>query len=111
MMLENDPLTYYILDEDKQVQSVKLGEYKNWLEHHIRDSRIAKDLVNGKVVSTVFLLSTLDDDHFETKTFHDAGNGKLGRDVAELWAFDRYETYEDAMRGHERIVERVKGES
>ena len=108
-MLQSDILHYYILDENNEVQSVGVDEYTEWLER-VGEApvRIAWDVVNGKLVSTVFLRATVNEDHFETQVFDDAGNGKLGMVVTSLGTFDRYKTYEEAKRGHERIVERVK---
>lgn len=107
----------YILDENKQVQAVGFLESVTYRRNNPEATRVARDVVNNRVVSTIFLwvdaARSLHEPpvYFETKTFHLRGDGKIGRQAKGELLEDRYSTYEEAEQGHKEIVGRVKGES
>ncbi len=95
---------HYIL-EDKKIKEVDLMTWAKWFETSL-DRRIAySDISNGWSVSTVFL--GLDHSFgegapilFETMVFD--SNTELDGEPF------RYSTYEEAEKGHEDIVAKVK---
>lgn len=97
-----------ILDKNKNVVD---GTPEQVEEFHsdINNSRVGRDIINGKLISTVFLGS----DHgihraeiwFETMVF-DAESGKInyGNDLES----ERYYSYEEAVEGHKRLCEKYR---
>ena len=91
----------YILDENHvPVECPDLMEWAKWFE--AGDRKVAKDMIGDSEVSTVFLGL----DHqwgdgppmiFETMVF----GGPLGQDQ------DRYSTWDDAIKGHKNMIEKV----
>lgn len=92
---------YYILDGHK---AVPCNDYFKWGEwHRTADRKVKREMVGESDVSTVFL--GLDHSYgdgppvlFETLVF----DGPLDMEM------DRYETWEEAEKGHAAMVERVK---
>jgi len=91
----------YAILQDGNLVSVTLEEWARWIEGN--HNQVAWAEVGEVKVSTVFLGldyglggSPL---WFETLVF----GGTLDREI------ERYETLEEAMEGHERMVARVKG--
>src|SRR3982751_5760752 len=95
----------YILDENKNaIRCDDLIEWARNFEH--LDKRVGIDRVNGKRISTVFLGI----DHsfgsndgpllFETMVFKDNGYDDI--------YCERYKTYNEAVTGHNRVIELVK---
>lgn len=93
---------YYILIDGKVVETDRRTR-NHWFKD-FDNSRIAETYVGVVHISTVFLIV----DHgyygrplwFETKVF----GGTLDQEC------DRYETLEEAMHGHDRMVAKVKGQ-
>jgi len=93
----------YIL-KGKKVVAVDLMTWAKWIEKPVNKIIRQDVLVNGKFVSTVFLGI----DHnfgvgkpllFETMVFSEKGNF---RDLD----MDRYSTWDEASKGHEKMVKR-----
>lgn len=63
--------------------------------------QLRRDIINGKLVSTVFLGCSVDDEWFETVIFAD---NTLEQDLSS-W---KYKTYNEAIEGHETAIELVK---
>jgi hypothetical protein len=98
-----------MLDENHQVIRIRLSQAAEWEEWYkqVDNRRVGRDIVEGILVSTVFLCI----DHgfggepkwFETMLFK-------GEDLNESldeyqW---RYATWEEARKGHEAVVELVR---
>lgn len=93
----------YILEGKTPVPCDNLLEWGNWLE--TADRCVAKTRIGDIEISTVFLGL----DHrfsgdgkpllFETMVFGGEHDGEM----------DRYSTWEQAEKGHQKIVEKVKG--
>ena len=103
-------LGLYILDaEGNPVECPDVLAWRDWLQQHYLDRRIARDEIDGYRVLTVFLC--IDMEHvralglrsrmhlFETVVF-DPENKRVNRD----WASETYETREAALAGHARAV-------
>lgn len=93
---------FYIL-EDKTPKSVSMMEWAMWVEQDpLNHRRIAWDEIETMQVSTVFLGMNHGYNGqvllFETMVF---GEGEMS-DYQE-----RYETYDEALEGHARIVAQV----
>lgn len=94
---------YYILDKDKQVVPVDAKTWSDWFEK-IENRRVEKTVLpNGYEVSTVFLgldMSWGGTTHqlFETIVF------TSNIDRMEEKDMDRYSTWDQAVKGHERMV-------
>lgn len=78
-------------------------EWAKWFETANR--RVAEDVVNGYVVSTVFLgidfgMWTVDPMLFETMVFPENSWSEVGR--------AHYSSWESAELGHRRFVEEIK---
>lgn len=94
---------YAILDDNHNVVPVTIDEFVQWFSEH--DRTVALDeLPNGMLVSTVFL--GMNHDYtgtyplwFETMVFKDH-RSLLEEDM------DRYETWDEALEGHARMVAR-----
>ena len=84
----------YILDENGAPKEAGLSEWAMWFDMAGRD--IKKTQVGDIKISTVFI--GLDGELFETMVF----GGKLDEQM------ERYDTREEAIKGHEKMVERVK---
>lgn len=92
----------YVLDGKDVKECPSLLEWAEWFEN--ADRRVAKDTIDDCDVSTVFLGL----DHrfrdgppllFETMVF----GGDLDQEM------DRYSTWDEAVEGHAKMVQRVKG--
>lgn len=81
----------YILDENRNVKPVDLMVWSEWFGSN--DRRVRLDEVGGCVVSTVFV--GLERDIFETMVFDHPGE-----DVYQ----DRYNTWDEAVKGHEKAM-------
>jgi len=101
----------YILDAaGEPVEEPDVLKWGDWLNGG--DRRIARDeLPDGYVVSTVFLgidhgfggvLGDRAPILYETMVFNDCGS--LDQD----WAFDRYETRQQALEGHQAVLVELK---
>lgn len=98
---------FYILKEKEIIPIDDVDEWKKWYENS-KERFIKRDKINKKLISTIFLGL----DHncgwekdkrpllFETMIFHD-------HDLREEYC-ERYHTYDEALNGHERILEKVK---
>ena len=102
----------YIL-VDKEVHPVyNLIAWGRWMEDH--DRKVARTRIGNLIVSTVFL--GLDHSHgrgepllFETMCFRDKNRNPKSAVEDGDSPFDRYCTYEDALIGHNKIVESLGG--
>jgi hypothetical protein len=99
--------TKYILDEHKNVIPATLLEWAEYLESHHKERIVAKDKIDGHMVSTVFL--GLDHSNicnagkleiFETMIF--------GKNSGAEEYCDRYATWAEAEEGHRRAIQWVK---
>ena len=103
-------VNYAILTEDKKVQPVPLQEWAAFLEQKNPSNRVIKqEDVNGVYISTVFLGLNHGfgghDKWFETMVF------ARDREPTEDEYQKRYETYDEAIAGHELTKKMVeKGE-
>ena len=94
---------YAILDEDHQVVVIdSILHFADWFSTHDRTVAL-NELPNGIVVSTVILgiNHNLAGEHpqwFETMVFK--GNSLRDDDV------DRYATWEEAVEGHDKMIEK-----
>lgn len=97
----------YILDEnDNPIPEPDLIAWAEWIETY--DRTVEKTRIGDKLISTVFL-GILHDyvpeigwngwTLYETAIFYDNGNCDI---------IERYQTKEDALEGHARIVNSVK---
>lgn len=87
----------------KEPKSVDLIEYKEWFE--TADRHVKDEVVNDIRISTVFLgIDRRFGDGppilFETMVF----GGPLNKEM------ERYSTWDEAEKGHDRMVQRVKDE-
>lgn len=100
----------YIL-EGREIVPVDLMTWAKWFEENFNNRRIAQDQIGPFFVSTVFLGI----DHrfigegppivFETMVFDMRGNERqLGEEVGQ-W---RYETYDQAERGHQIVADHAR---
>ena len=99
---------YYILDENKNPVPCELMVWAEWFET-LEDRRVAKSIVNGKRISTVFLGLDHGDfmegepNHkpaiFETMVFPAEG-------MLDIYC-QRYSTWQEAEEGHQRAVQWV----
>lgn len=94
---------YFILDENKKVIPCK--NFIEWADFMERNQGtnfviVKKDNIGHKEVSTVFIGLNYNNapEVFETMVFNNGGSDHC----------ERYSTYEEAMNGHERIVEMIK---
>ena len=110
---------HYILDGRKLVE-VDLLTWSKWFETAGDKRRVARDTINGYLISTVFLgldhnfLDTGKPLLFETMVFDtnkkkkyklgDREMTSMGEDMEQ----ERYETYAQAESGHKKIVEKYK---
>lgn len=94
---------WYKINEDKTVEKLPDGEYPTDKEYRSPHRRVGDDLVDGQRVSTVFLGF----DHnwggdqpvlFETMIFD-------GPYDQHMW---RYHTYDEALTGHNKVVDVLK---
>src|SRR5262245_48085717 len=90
----------YILDGKNPVEVEDIFEWGRWME--IADRRVARQIINGGDISTVFL--GLDHSFgqgppmlFETMIF----GGEYDQEI------ERYSTWKEAEAGHRRWVERL----
>lgn len=98
-------LHHYVLDENKQVVRATLDEWAKFFENR-EARRVARTELPGHVVSTVFL--GLDHQFgdgppllFETMVFPEDSSGEVD--------MDRYSTWEEAEKGHRRMVWKWRG--
>ncbi len=98
-------MTYYTINEDHSVNKLESGTYPPTTDFTSTSKRVGDDTIDGQRVSTVFLHM----DHnmgfedtrpvlFETMIFG-------GEYDSEMW---RYCTWEEALAGHNRIVNCLK---
>ena len=99
----------YILDGKTPVPCEDLVEWGKWYRNNREARRVARDVISGKLVSTIFLAS----DHavyelgesgpllFETMVFADETNHQ------DIY-MDRCSTWEEAEAMHASVVEMVK---
>lgn len=94
---------YYRLDGHRVVACADVLEWARWFETATEERTVAQTTVGSLMVSTVFI--GLDSNPlgpvpvlFETKVFP---AGRYG---------ERYATWEDAERGHQRIVDTIRAE-
>lgn len=97
-MLKDDYM--YILNNDKTVEKVDFLKYIEWKQSNVNKNKIKREWVGKLDVSTVFLNTMhCGDTLFETMVFDDDMNEK---------ECHRYKNYEEAVKGHNKIVERLK---
>jgi hypothetical protein len=107
-------VSYYTLDERNQPVRVDLERWISWRPEFKNRRIVARDHVDGRVVSTVFLGL----DHrfgdgppvlWETMVF--AGDPETGEitDFASTEDGERYTSHADALAGHARWCEIVRG--
>ena len=108
---------YYVLDDKGEVEMVDdMFTWARWFKTSSEKRRIARSDINGFSVSTVFL--GLDHNFcfdpedkepilFETMVFDDR-EGKSGYDYNEGEYTQRYHTREEAEKGHEEVVNKIK---
>jgi len=96
---------YFIL-KGKKVVPASMFEWAEWLGTHLKETILKQTtLKNGKWVSTVFLglnhnlLRRGKPLFFETMVFPKEGNW-------EELDMERYSTYEEAEKGHERMIKK-----
>lgn len=94
---------YAILKHGKVIKVADVLEWARWFES--ADRRVALSAVGDTEISTVFIGFDVSFGYgtplwFETMCFGGKHDGET----------DRYGTLEEAMHGHERMVERVKSE-
>jgi hypothetical protein len=98
-------LTFYVLEGKKVRKCESILEYTERIDS---DNTIKRTRVSNKFVSTIFLgfdhrfsLGYNDDDGdpilFETMAFPDR-------------VYVRYHTYDEAVNGHDKIVEKIRSE-
>lgn len=101
--------TYYKLNEDKTVSPCSAEEWSKQLEelHKNGNKHVALDVVDGKIVSTIWLGTNhnwLESPPliFETMIFDEweIGNGR------EIYC-ERYSTYKEAEEGHKTAIQWV----
>lgn len=104
------PGLYYILNEDHTVTGVGMQTWSEWYNNPLSSRRVALDHVGSWMISTVFLgidYSFRGDGPpilFETMVFE---HGDVGAE-SEV---NRYSTWDDAIQGHQAMVERYKTET
>lgn len=99
-------IKYFILNEDHTVREVSFEEYSDWDSINEFKRRIARtELPSGILISTVFL--GLDHNFgdeppilFETMAF---AHGNVSEDLCQ----QRYNTYDEAIEGHNKVVEEM----
>jgi len=99
---------WFIIDENKSILTVSIDEYAKWMAKPFSETRrVAEDRIGDLRISTVFLgidhrLASNDNGEnpilFETMVFD-----KEGADIE----MERYCTWDEAVKGHKGIVERV----
>jgi hypothetical protein len=96
---------YYKLDENKNVTKSSLEEWSKFRKETfpINFLHIGDDKVNGKIISAVFVGINFNPYIdipivFETMVFY------KGIDIYQ----ERYSTYKEAEKGHQRIIQWVK---
>lgn len=96
----------YILVNKKPVREPNLLKWADWMAKE--NKRIGYDKIDEILICTIFLgidhrFGTGSPLLFETIVSH-------GEEYSELDELVRYETWDDAVQGHERWVKKVKGE-
>lgn len=90
----------YILKGKETIPCEDLLEWAEWLKK--ADRKVAKDIIGESKISTIFLGLDYSFDEkpllFETLVF----GGKLSDEM------DRYSTWDEAVSGHNAMVEKVK---
>lgn len=99
------PLEHYILDGHNVVKAVGLMTWAKWMEENYLNLHVADETIGDIRVSTVFL--GLDHNFgsgkpllFETMVFGGLFNNRM----------NRYSTWEEAVKGHNKMVKRIKKE-
>ena len=91
---------FKILVEGKLVDAASKEDYIEWFSN-IRNRRIARDYVNGYLISTVFVSGVSYIEPFETMVFeNDDYNGELYRET--------YTDFKEAKKNHQKIVKDIK---
>jgi hypothetical protein len=104
-------LMHYILIDRRVVECADLLQWAKWFELATKDGsrHIAKTDIGEHWISTVFLGLDHNFFHhgppilFETMVFSQKGDFRSDETM------QRYATYEEAERGHNRLVEMVRG--
>lgn len=94
---------YYKLDKNKRPVPTDDREQAS------KDKIIAQTIINGSFVSTVFLYDDellVDSNRFETAVFMMGKNDKPCYGV--LISRSGYNTYEEAVKGHKHVCQRVE---
>jgi hypothetical protein len=94
---------YYYILKDNVAVPVHFDEWCSWYSSH-QDKHVGHDKIGDVYVSTVFL--SMDHNYFEgeppalfeTMVFGGPLDGEM----------ERYSTYDEAVEGHKRMVERVR---
>jgi hypothetical protein len=94
---------WYKLDEEKQIVPCTVEEFSDWTLSAHDKHRVAETTVGDAWISTVFLgiSASAKPRLFETMIFDHPGWEGF------QW---RYATYEEAVKGHELIVAKVRGD-
>jgi len=99
--------SFFLLDENNNIVPCNVLEWGEFLENTPTDKRrVGRDIVDGKLISTVFL--GLDHSHsktdlhiFETMVFENEVGG------SEIY-IDRCDTWQEAKECHKEAIEWVK---
>ncbi len=93
---------YYILNDNKEPVEADWEEYCKFLDT-LENKIVKQETINNTKISTVFLGQDIGDSGalilFETMCFGDKLDG-------EQW---RYQTFDQALKGHQRVTELVTG--
>jgi hypothetical protein len=101
-------MSYFYLNEDHSVRECDLCEWSEQFEQMSlsKQRHIAEDLIDGKIVSTVWL--GLNHNYFggvplifETMIFESEDSG------SDIFC-DRYSTWDEAVEGHKKAMQWVK---
>ena len=104
-----DTTDKYILKNKKAVECHDLMEWAEWFE--TADKVVKRESIGGYQISTIFLgldhgwTKTGPPILFETMVFKRGNDGKI--DYSEL-DMERYSTWEEAEKGHKKMVKKFK---
>ena len=107
---------FHVLDENHNAIPVKPSRFNEWLITMGHDAkRVRLDIVGDMKISTVFLglnhASYFGNGPpllFETMVFSRTEDGET--DFSHCEFYKRYSTWDEAVKGHERIVKKLKHE-
>jgi hypothetical protein len=99
-------MSWYILSTDNEPVAVSITEASEWMENNPEKKAIKQDHIDDIFVSTVFLGLDHSWDNqglilWETMIF-----GGINDQYQE-----RYNSYEDALEGHQRAIDLIKKEN